>query len=456
MRARRDQARSSRPWRLALISLPVLLAGLSLVLVANTLGAAGASAPSLPGTGTAGGQSPASMPDPGVYVFLDNLHLDPEQYPYVVGGHQVFLWNEVETNEQGVYDWSRVEQWLNAEADLGKPTAIGFNSYDGAGLHRLPAWYLQQHPDGYVTCSGTIIPKYWSNSYKQAWSHFVQAVAARYDNDPRVAWVEISTGIYGETMPSENQFDACLEANGLSSSLWVQTVNEITDIYHAAWQNKPIFIQYAPFYLSRIERRDFTDYAGTLGVGMKHDKLLVDHDDQVIDDPDYYFFRAGQYDPMFTFLDQVPSAWEVYRDFLPTEADVYWAMLNGLNKHPSYFLVKRNLLTDASPLEQATFHFANRYAGRTVDDTPSVWIALRETQSTWYPQRGNFDFWLYQNDAVPGGQTVPLWNVTGAAQGLYARRTDGATGNPYMYFDVDDDYIQGGTNVVSVTVTYLD
>ncbi|MCB0237242.1 MAG: DNRLRE domain-containing protein, partial [Anaerolineae bacterium] len=59
-------------------------------------------------------------------------------------------------------------------------------------------------------------------------------------------------------------------------------------------------------------------------------------------------------------------------------------------------------------------------------------------------------------DGTPGGQTVPLWNVTSDPRGRYTRRTNGASGNPYMYFNVDDGYVFGGTNVVSITVTYLD
>ena len=120
------------------------------------------------------------------------------------------------------------------------------------------------------------------------------------------------------------------------------------------------------------------------------------------------------------------------------------------------FVANRLLLTTATPLEQETFHFANRYLGRTRQDTPSVWAVMRETQYTWYPQYGNFNFWLYQNDDVPGGHSVPLWNITTDPRGRYARRTDQATGNPYLYFDVNDGYILGGTNVVSLTVTYLD
>ncbi len=402
-------------------------------------------------------------PQPGTYVFLDWRHTEPAQYPYVTGGHMVFQWKNIENLVQNQYNWTSVDNWLQAEAALGKPTGIAFNSYDGlcCGGHWLPQWYLQGRPDGFVTCTingqSHIVPKYWSTSYLNAWSDFVHAAAARYDNDPRVAWVEISSGMFGETIPVDNELDACLAANGLTAQGWVNTVNAITDIYLSAFHNKPLMLQYVPFYLSRWERREFSDYAGSLGVGMKHNRLLVDHDDQVINNPSHLEYRAGQYDPMFSFPNTAgPLAWEIYREGLLTESDVYWAVLNALDKHPAYFIAKWDLLTGATPVEKEIWHYANRYLGRTLQDTPSVWTALREPVSTWYPQRGNFSFWLYQNNSVPGGASVPLWNVTSDMRGRYARRTNGVAGNPYMYFNVDDGYIHGGTNTISVTVTYLD
>lgn len=411
----------------------------------------------LPGQNS-GATSASTLEDPGLYVFLDYSNMNPAQYPFIVGGHELFLWRDIERDQQGVYDWSVVDNWIAAESSLGKPVAIGFNSYDGqcCGGDRMPNWFKQQHPDGYVTCQGVVIPKYWSSAYKNAWASFIQAAAARYDNDPRVKWVVISAGMYGETIPAEDQYDACLSSNGLTSSGWVNTVNDITNIYHNAWHNKFLFIQYAPYFTSRLERRDFTDYAGSLGIGMKHNKLEVDGDDRVINDPGYLYYRSGQYDPMLTFMDQLPSAWEAYRQQFPNETVTYWSFLNALDKHPTYILINRLLITTLTPLEEDVLNFTNRYLGRTRSDTPSVWTALRETEYTWYPQRGNYSYWLYQNDGTPGGQTVPLWNVTSDPRGRYTRRTNGASGNPYMYFNVDDGYVFGGTNVVSITVTYLD
>ena len=420
--------------------------------------------PALPDNGAARRHTPP-WPEPGTYVFLDWRHTNPVQYPYVTGGHQVFQWNKIENLTQGVYNWQVVDTWLAAEAALGKPTAIAFNSYDGlcCGGAWLPQWFMQQRPDGFVTCTinnqSHIVPKYWSSSYLQAWSDFVHAAAARYGNDPRVAWIETSVGMFGETIPADNELDGCLAANGLTAAGWVQTVNAITDIYNSAWQNKPLMIQYAPFFVQRWERREFTDYAGSVGLGFKHNHLLIDHDDQVINNPNHLDYRAGQYDAMFSFPNTAgPLAWEIYREQtgLWTESDVYWGLLNALDKHPAYFIAKYDLLTGATPFEAQLWHYANRYLGRTLEDTPSVWTVMREPLSTWYPQRGNFTFWLYHNNSVPGGVTVPLWNVTSDMRGRYARRTNGVANNPYMYFNVDDGYMLGGSNAVSITVTYLD
>jgi hypothetical protein len=168
-----------------------------------------------------------------------------------------------------------------------------------------------------------------------------------------------------------------LQQNELTSDGWVQTVNRINDIYAQAWHNKPLFIQYAPFYLDRRERRQTTDYAATLGIGMKHNNLQLDGDDRIIDNAGYPFYRAGQYDPMLGYVDQLPSAWEAYRNEYPTATETYWAFLSALDKHSEYILADRPLMTTATPAEQEVFHFANRYLGRTLEDTPSVWVAMR-------------------------------------------------------------------------------
>lgn len=420
-----------------------------------------------------------SFPNAGLYTFFDWSHVDPDLYPWLTGGHLVFTWRTLERERPGQFEWDAVDQWMAAEASLGKRVGLAFNTYEGAccGGNQVPTWFNDAHGawpagDGYVTCAWTDqygiarqedIPMYWTPAYLDAFERFVQAAAERYRDDMRVAFVEVSSGIFGETMPgeSDSEVDACLQAAGLTSQGWIDTVNAISDIYQRHWHDTPLLVQYAPWYLARRERREFSDYAGNLGIGLKHNRLLPDHDDQVIRSdtatihPDVC--RTGQYDPMLQFAGQVPLAWEGTASSYPTTADLLWAILSGLNKHPAYLVLGRQPLTTTDPVGQWALRLAARYAGVSVATTPGVWVALRETQSTWYPQRGNFDFWLRQVDSAPGGRTVPQWNVTSQPWGRFTRRTDAATANPDMVFAVDDAYLfDNVTRPVTITVVYLD
>ncbi|HRX04145.1 MAG TPA: hypothetical protein P5148_13445, partial [Anaerolineae bacterium] len=426
-----------------------------------------------------------SFPNAGIYTFFDWPHLDPDLYPWLTGGHMAFSWRSIEGRGPGQYYWEDVDQWLASEAALGKTVALSFTAYEGncCGGNQVPQWFNNaqgQWPagNGYVTCSWTDysgshtedIPMYWTAAFQSAYESFMQAIAARYGNDPRVALIEIAAGIYGETMPAESddEVDACLQAAGLTSDLWTQTVNRITDIHQRAWQDTPMVLQYAPWYLYRKERRDITDYAASLGIGLKHNRLVTDHDDQVVRSntatihPDVC--RTGQYDPMLQYAGQVPVGWEGESSYHPEASDLIWSLLNGLNKHPSYLLLGKATIATDDPYRQWALRLADRYTDVTVATTPGVWVALRDPlppnpgdPPRWYPQWGNFDFWLRQDDNAPGGHSVPAWYVGPHPWGRYARRTDAASGNPDMYFDVDDAFIDGsGAVPVTVSVLYYD
>ncbi|HEY64438.1 MAG TPA: DNRLRE domain-containing protein, partial [Caldilineae bacterium] len=404
-------------------------------------------------------QSPSARPGvrrPGVYAFWDYLNVDPQQYP-IVGSHQDFSWTRVEPAE-GYFRWDVVDRWIDDHVALGKYVGIAFDTYGGIDSredYATPDWVFAKYPHLKVECDGYIIPRYWHPDFLAEYEKFVRAVGQRYDGDPRIEWVQVAVGLYGETQPAENQFDACLEAAGLTSDLWVQTVNRIVDMYVEAFPNTTLFLQYAPTFVRQSERRRFTDYAASRGVGLKHNGLKPDGGDgMIINDPTYSLYGAGQYDPMFKWWSQVPIAWESYDNLMTGVEGTLWGVYNGLDKHADYFVFSLDVVTDPARFE--ILQFANEHLGRTIQDTPSVWVALRETEGSWYPDYGNYEFWLYQNDDAPGGKTVPLWRVGTAPEGRYTRRTDEATGNPYMYFNVDNGYIYGGVNRVTIHVTYYD
>lgn len=394
----------------------------------------------------------------GVYVFYDWENLDPAQYP-IVGGHILFPWNKVEVGPWH-YDWSWPDDWIGKLASLGKWVGLAFNAYDGqcCGGSSVPDNVKQRYPSSVISCNGVEIPRYWDAGYQAAFSDFVHAMGERYDNDPRIAYVQISVGVYGETTPAEEEYLQCMKDAGLTSKMWMDFARWSIDVHRDAFPHKQLLLQFVPYFQYRSERLAITDYAASLGVGLKDSALKPDGGDyMVVDDPTNPGFGSGEYDPLRKWGSKVPLAWEGYDNLswsLQGRTKSMWGIYNALDKHPDYLTLDNPMVQAAD--RQDLVRFANTYLGRTITNTPSVWVALRETEFTRLADWGNYEFWLYQNDSAPGGATVPLWNVGSAPEGRYTRRTDQASGNDSMYFDIDNGYVFSGRHQATVTVSYYD
>jgi len=447
--------------RIALISTALILFGLTGVFFVSGVSMAAPDA-TLAQEAVPANQLPAVLANPGaspagIYVFYDYLHLNPQTYP-IQGGHISIPWSRVAIGE-GTYNWTPVEEWLTREIALGKRVGLGFNSYDGqcCGGSGVPAHVKARYPSSVVYCGGVEIPRYWDPGFRLALRDFVLTLGQRYGNHPNVAWVEVSTGIYGETAPAEDTYNECLMSAGLTSALWIDYVNWATDLYREAFPNTQLFLQFAPTYDQRNERIAFTDHAAAAGVGLKHNGLKPDGGgDAIIDDPAHMNYGGGQYDPVIKWGSQVATSWEAYENqegSLRGRTATMWGIYNALDKHADHLVFSTELVTAAD--RQDLFAFANRYLGKTVHQTPSVWVAMRETEYTWFPDYGNFEFWLTQRDSAPGGRTVPLWNVTLAPEGRYARRTDQGSGNSSMFFDVDNRYAFDTQRKATFTGTWV-
>lgn len=447
----------------------LVLAGTILV-VAFSLSVAGASV--LPSGSTA--RIDSSLPPayvgsgshhPGVYVFYDTPADDPA-VQHNIGGHRSHKWYEIEPSE-GVFNWGKIDGFLADEAAHGKPAALGLQTYAGIpGEYTTPQWVVNagMRPIYCYTNGKTyIIPRYWDSVYLQKYGDFIAAYGARYRNDPRLAWVQIGAGIWEETQPAYPNRPACVQAvkDALDSDFgytndtqrswkWVEVVETVAQMYRDAFGNDmPVLLQNAPKFINGWEGDEWGRYAGEHGIGLKHNGLLADH-----------MAGNGTYHSAQLYWDRVPIGFESYSNYLPTSTDVYWGVLAGLDKHADYFNFARDLFQNGVQydlsINRAAFDFANTYAGRTLADTPDVWTALRDTEQPW-GEHGNFDFWLYQEDDAPGGRTVVVTDANPSAkEGRFTRRTNQGTGNPYMYFDIDNGYLFDATQSVTVTVTYFD
>ncbi len=392
---------------------------------------------------------------PGIYVFYDSGNADPTKSA-ITGGHMKFDWKQVETGV-GQYDWSVVDRWLAMESASNKPTGIGFATYNGSccGGDLTPSFLYDLQPDMKVVCSdGWVVPKYWSEAYLEEYGRFIREFGKRYDGDPRVEFVEIGVGIYGETKPSDSTHVQCLRNAGLTSNLWIETGMRIIDEYAAAFPHTRLLLMYAPFFENRGERKALTDYAASLGIGLKHNGLKPDTDDATYDSS-YSWPGGGQYDPMLKYWQDVPIGWESYEaQYMTGLTNTTWGVLSGLDKHADYFVFSRDLVEKVD--RQPILRFALQHLGKTIKDSPSAWVALRDSELIYGAQRENYDFFMVQNDQAPGGRTVAAYSVSSYPEGRYTRRTDSASGNPYMYFDIEDGYLFDTHERVRLNVNYYD
>jgi hypothetical protein len=364
-----------------------------------------------------------------------------------------------------------------------------------------------------------ILLRFWRPEYQQPYNTFVQALGNRYRNDSRVEFIAIGTGLWGETRASEVVDRPAAQGQGLTSNMWIDTVNAITDMYINAFSDgglrKRVLLQMAPFQYVPRERKEFSIYAGDRGVGLSYNGLYPDYNVAFACDRPLADYRcAGAYDQLVPYNNRVPIGFETYPNMLPSPTDFYWGLINAMDKKTDYIRMSNYtgwyLLPGDQPDAAYTDQmlWANQWLGKNLNTTPSVWVALREHRNpieygdggkettSEYPQLGNYSFWLYQRDDVPGGHTIPETNQAttlgqpvglglcptgapatlppgmtsypcysnaynsqlpaGAKEAWVIRRTVQATGNPAMYFDIDNGYLAGNGNVADVVVTYWD
>ena len=505
--------------------------------------------------------SPDSVPataHPGFYAARDYRNIDAETYS-LVGGHTIFYWDALEPNENDYQFW-RIDDFVETCVAAGKRAAFGivtFNSRQNEGnssdpaMH-VPNWVFTKGATTVVCPAGSgytasfLIPEYWNTVYKTQYADFIDDLATYVESDPalrdNIEYIQIGVGKYGETQPCDTQdnsyVNAALTADGLSSYSWPSIVNAITDMYVNAFDYIRLLLPMSPRFGSESNRKLFVDHAIQNGVGLFPAGITTDQEwcdlrtyvtmggtswngagkyDRILDQAETGYPLISQ--PQYS---RVPVSFEMYEYMTSTPVEFFWGTMAALSRRVDYITVERTALyngtdpTDPITGNIAVMRWATPYMGVEIDssasnNTPSVWVALRETgmNEDAYSQKGNYNFGITQDDSVSGGNTVPVtyrtdYQIVSAAihtdygddwtlflnedvetvdddatlvqlknpntspdpsepvdsypsrKGWIARRTDQSTGNRYMWFKIDDDFVYGGSNEVTFTVHYFD
>ena len=450
--------------------------------------------PSAPTATPVAPQPPSSEPRPGFYIISnpDGANLAPPDFP--VAGDLFYLPWELAEPEEGKYNWALLDRYLESRARVGKRGAIAITTYGGKydGGLRMPPWARVDGPPGSITA--TIVtgplrafPRYWSQAYQERYGRFVRALGVRYKGDPRMEFVGIGVGMYGETKPVDNEDEPTAAAYGLTSDLWVSTVNAIVDLYAEAFAGGVVrpFLQYSPFYDSPRERALWTAHAAKRGLGLAHLSLYPDYNGAI--------GETGQLEPMRLYSATVPLMFEGYPTTLPNPVEFEWGILQALDKRASYIRLRRQFLADfdsqnrVTAVKQEYVEIMRRWApylGATAETAPSVWVALRahrdpvcygtfgcESPAAAF-EPGNYTFYLDQVDA-PGGRMISVTNdarvrrlgdnpqpydptLPPGPECWVCKRTDEATGNEKVFLRLDEKVRNRFAAGALLRVRYLD
>jgi hypothetical protein len=388
------------------------------------------------------------------YANRDWSEVDPDYGP--MGGWANWSWHRIH-HGPGQFDWrpidsyieaaSRIEVTLRDGTVIPKPIAISVQVFPEPGYDNTPEWIYAQipgsprldgrlvgqviDPDGKGPCPPEAGPAWANPVWRDYFDEMVLAMGERYNNDPRVNSVWIATGMYGETVTEKILYPNCptyVFSNGFGQ--WV--VNRVLPIYREAFPEKPLYLINTG---GGCLRKDSSAVASQFPVriGLKHNSLTYD----VRGEMD--ILGCGKMETMNPYTVTTPIAFE--HAFASYPWQVYWSTMNGLAHHADLFDFpytegEWDILDTLSEMKDMLhgydqWEFVDRYLGRTLNDSPGVWIMFRDTQWTqdyglwsgggtclpyqrwaWGEQGRDWAFWMYRQDAWQG-RALPVTQAPG-------------------------------------------
>jgi len=465
----------------------------------------------------AGYPTPASIPHgQSDWANTDYAEMYPEYGP-IGSDVKEISWYAVNPGP-GNYNWTAVENYLNTANNqrvylrsgkvIPKPVSVCIGVYStgdppsGSSWDMFkdltPSWvYGGGHGhiiegDGENCGKTAVVPKYDDPNWRNAYYDMVRAFGEEFGNDPRLTMVSICSGIDGELIDTKNWAGCSFRGKINFGGHWREYVYKGAEIYREVFPNKPIY------HMGTFQGYGILPAGGYRGaleynppIGYKINAMTPDaasHWSWIRNGEEVF---QGINSLMQKLYGQAPTAMESGPAYF--QNGEYFAFLMGLSNRLGWTDTYRSWLDN----KIVTSGFVADHLGKTIEDTPDVWIALRDTghrlegnPEYWATsgKYGDYEYWLYRpenvranmnaypdykggneiNQNIAGNRTVVVneRDLPGGQCDLAdrppeswkARRTNQAGGQNYMSFKVDDDYPAKKQNKsgYKITVTYVD
>lgn len=165
--------------------------------------------------------------------------------PLICPGIAIIVpWGQVEQSTRGTYTWTNLDATIARIASTGHKAYLKFwwQEFTSSALPPVPQDksknYLPDYmlSDGYAYKSETARAcKMWLQAPMDDFIRFMQAVAARYDADSRVAWIGVEEGTWGVPV------DGSITATDVRSGTLAQA-RRLVPALKAAFINTPVFL----------------------------------------------------------------------------------------------------------------------------------------------------------------------------------------------------------------------
>jgi hypothetical protein len=196
--------------------------------------------------------------------------------PDVSGGLIIAEWVDLEPTK-GVINFNVIDQAMAPWVAAHKKVAIEVMT-DAEGVAATPSWVTSDTVAEPAAQHGGTAPVFWDPDFLSAYHQLIVALAAHYDDNRSVAWIQAGLALDGEGNidTSASYLPSLWEPKGFTNTVWNNTVGQILGMYINAFKRTPIVAvpgQICAKIRPPVCQAATVDQISSLGVWLQNDAL---------------------------------------------------------------------------------------------------------------------------------------------------------------------------------------